>query len=79
MSLHEEWWFLNEKEGWPQFQTSYVIPIYFEMLEFIEQHVENPYRHCRWTVMLTSEEERFMSVFRFRYERDYIKFVLRWS
>lgn len=79
MSLRGDWWFTDEKEGWYEFSKPYNASTFFEMLEFIEENFDKPYRHCRWTLMLVEYHDNFKSVFRFRYERDYIKFVLRWS
>lgn len=80
MALQEQWYFENEKLGWYKFIKPVTFSMYDEMLEFIEQNVENPYRHCRWSIRLDDEKiMTFVSAFKFRYERDYISFILRFS
>ena len=38
------------------------------------EHIDKYKRHCRWCVTDTN-----IVSFKFRYERDYIMFTLRWS
>jgi len=42
------------------------------MLDWLCVNVELPIRHARWRVISEGVEVRF------RYERDYLKFMLRW-
>ena len=44
-----------------------------EAVEWMFEKIDNPRRHARWISFEGSSE------FRFRYERDYILFTLRWS
>ena len=43
-----------------------------EIVKWLYDNIDNPERHCRWTKSL------YESHFKFRYERDYIHFRLRW-
>ena len=47
---------------------------YNEMTEWIVANIGKYKRHCRWCVTDTN-----LVSFKFRYERDYIMFTLRWS
>jgi hypothetical protein len=42
------------------------------IVEWLHKNIDNPERHCRWTRTLNE------SIVKFRYERDYIHFRLRW-
>lgn len=46
---------------------------HLEIVKWLYESIDNPERHCRWIRNINS------SAFRFRYERDYILFTLRWS
>ena len=43
-----------------------------EMVEWIFKNIDMPERHCNWV------KNYYESKFKFRYERDYIHFRLRW-
>jgi hypothetical protein len=45
-----------------------------QMVEWLYEKLDNCERHCRWINGFENE-----SRFKFRYERDYILFTLRWS
>jgi hypothetical protein len=45
---------------------------YFEILDWIRDNIDMPYRHSRWRWY-----EFYVEV-KFRYEKDYIMFKLRW-
>jgi len=62
--------------GWYEFTKSNVeIMKHQEMVDWIYEKLDKPEKHMRWMyVYLTSE-----SKFKFRYERNYILFTLRWS
>jgi hypothetical protein len=47
---------------------------YLEIIDWVYANVGKCERHCRWYVSDTSTVN-----FKFRYERDYIMFTLRWS
>jgi len=65
----------NTKPGWHECSVrAEHIDKYVEILDWVEQHVGKYTRHCRWCVTDTS-----IASFKFRYERDYIMFTLRWS
>ena len=46
---------------------------HLEMVTWLYEHIDNPERHTRWIRFNNS------SGFKFRYERDYILFTLRWA
>ena len=73
-------WFTNEKPGWHEFsawRTNWAVDDWIQrndaMLDWIQENIEMPYRHARWTLNLEC------STFRFRYERNFLVFVLRWA
>jgi hypothetical protein len=47
-----------------------------QMVAWLYEKLDNCERHCRWIKNYGFENE---SRFKFRYERDYILFTLRWS
>ena len=51
---------------------NFSISKYYDMLDWLYVNVELPIRHARWRVISEGVEVRF------RYERDYLKFMLRW-
>lgn len=76
-----EIWYNKINPGWHEYRISrlgfssladYVQKI-DSMIDWIEQNVELYDRHTRWN--FNSE----CMVFRFRYERDFLRFILRWS
>lgn len=79
-SIYFKHWY-DDKQGWHQFSiphTTYTNPDdlisrYKHILMWIHENIENCSRHARWTITTTE------IIARFRYERDLIKFVLRWS
>lgn len=75
-------WDEKQKPGWPEYKIQngewiQNIPKYLEryaqIVEWILTNVEMPYRHSRW------KENYGTIIVRFRYERDYLRFILRWS
>ena len=46
---------------------------HIDMVKWLYEHLDKPERHCVWMGSL------YESYFKFRYERDYIMFTLRWS
>lgn len=47
--------------------------IHDSCIEWLYNNIDNPERHVRWVSFLDK------SIFRFRYERDYIWFRLAWE
>jgi len=45
---------------------------YIEILDWVANNIQNPYRHCRWRIDTDYIE------FKFRYEKDYLLFALSW-
>lgn len=43
-----------------------------EMVTWLFENIDLPERHCNWV------KHHYVSKFKFRYERDYIYFRLRW-
>ena len=74
----DSWWFDKEKPGW--YETTKICRStskYEDMVKWIVDTLDKPYRHCRWHQELN--ESLFLQIrVRFRYERDYILFTLRW-
>jgi hypothetical protein len=75
------YWDENKQTGWYQYdypndKTLYsynFIRKYCDIVYWIQENIPMHYRHTRWT----ADEERIRV--RFRYERDFIMFTLRWS
>jgi hypothetical protein len=44
-----------------------------DMVHWLYQNIDNPERHCRWIY------GKLHSEFRFRFQKDYNWFILRWS
>ena len=65
----------NTKPGWHEC-TVHVkhLDKYNEIIKWLENNIGKHERHCRWCVT----DDNIVS-FKFRYERDYILFTLRWS
>lgn len=65
----------HTQPGWYECKvTAEHIDKYVEMTDWIVTNIGKYKRHCRWCVTDTSTVS-----FKFRYERDYILFTLRWS
>lgn len=72
----------DQDRGWEHTQPGWYecsvraehIDKYVEMTEWIASNIGKYQRHCRWCVTDTNTVS-----FKFRYERDYIMFTLRWS
>ena len=77
VSIH---WDDRQKAGWyeqswphePDADFDGVIDRYDSITRWITACVENAQRHARWTI--TADHMSF----RFRYERDYLNFLIRW-
>lgn len=78
--LEEVYWFKSDKENWYTFKRKYplkyAIEIYPEILNYIEQNIENPYKHCRWLIDSCDEVGLYEITVKFRYERNYLIFLL---
>jgi hypothetical protein len=71
---HDNGW-ENTKPGWYECSVrAEHINKYTEMTDWVQANIGKYYRHCRWCVTDTNKVS-----FKFRYERDYIMFTLRWS
>jgi len=74
-------WYTKGSEGWHTYSLEYregdnillLEQKYVSMIMWILQNVSGAYRHARWKY---SEEKITV---KFRYERDYIMFMLSWS
>jgi hypothetical protein len=65
----------NTKPGWHECIIRINnITKYNEMVKWLENNIGKHERHCRWSI--TNYD---VCNFKFRYERDYIMFTLRWS
>jgi hypothetical protein len=65
----------NTKPGWHEC-TVHVkhLDKYNEIVKWLETNIGKHERHCRWGI--TDDD---LISFKFRYEKDYILFTLRWS
>ncbi len=71
-----------DEAGWEHTQPGWYeckvraehIDKYDEMTKWLVNNIGKYKRHCRWCVTDTN-----IVSFKFRYERDYIMFTLRWS
>ena len=76
-------WYIKEKQGWYELVISHrdfpslsnLLDHYELIVDWIGNNIDNPDRHARWKI----DAETLNLVFRFRYERDYISFVLKWK
>ena len=65
----------NTKPGWYECSVKVAhIQKYNEITDWVQSNIGKYKRHCRWCVTETNKVS-----FKFRYERDYIMFMLRWS
>lgn len=65
----------HTKPGWHECSVEAKhVDRYFEIIDWVYTNVSKCERHCRWYVSDTSTVN-----FKFRYEKDYIMFTLRWS
>lgn len=75
------YWDENKNSGWYECKllnnespySSNYIQRYCDVVYWLKEHIPMCYRHTRWTADETGIRVRF------RYERDYIMFTLRWS
>ena len=76
----------DDRKGWSEtnpgwytaylarFQGDAVLPInYVEIINWLYDHIDNCEKHARWF------HSTNYFCFRFRYEKDYLHFMLRWS
>jgi hypothetical protein len=76
---HWLWWDNNCR--WPEFiqladrewGSDKVAEEFKNRVRWIYENIENPERHCRWNLDYPD------MMFCFRYERDQLMFVMRWS
>lgn len=80
MSRYQVNWDSKQKSGWYEYkkQRPYATSVewvfyYQQIIDWIYDTVEGAVKHSRWII----HPEH--AVFRFRYERDYLQFILRWS
>lgn len=50
--------------------------LHLEMVKWMYDNLDNPEKHARWMFQIT---DMYYSYFKFRYEREYIWFKLRWG
>jgi hypothetical protein len=74
--MNFSYWNDNEKIGWHQAHVSLNSKnptiFYSDIINWLYDNVENCYRHCRWRSSIEGIDVKF------RYEKDYIMFILRW-
>ena len=72
--------YYDHKRGWEDTNPGWYEAIvrvknmeeHLVIVEWLYKNIDNPERHCRWT------RNMFESVVKFRHERDFIHFRLRW-
>lgn len=78
-NIPDTYWDDNKNIGWHEYRIgisvhSYdFVNRYCAIVGWLEKNIPMHYRHARWTT-----DEEGIKV-KFRYERDYLLFVLRWS
>ena len=78
----------NAKRGWEdtnpkwheisipcKYAVTSGIPEHEQMILWLYEHIDNCERHCRWYFDTMNKAVRI----KFRYERDCVLFILRWS
>jgi hypothetical protein len=69
----------NPNKDWDQDKHWHKVIIQFspgkfpKMINWLYANIDKPERHARWKIVDDTMQ------FKFRYERDYIMFTLRWS
>lgn len=64
----------NTNKGWYEVVVENVnVDKHINMVAWLYSAIDKPETHARWIIVDVSK-----SAFKFRYERDYIMFVLRW-
>lgn len=72
-------WYANEKPGWYLYEfpvkkyPDRYTDMYNEIVDWLYANIDKPERHVRWHI-----NNMHIRV-KFRYERDYLRFVLTWS
>ena len=75
---HKPW--ANVRPGWHETSVKYSENYpsqHRNVISWLYEKIDNPERHARW--FLDDSEDVVEGRFKFRYERDYIHFTLRWS
>jgi hypothetical protein len=72
-------WPQKEKSGWHEIifyledrTTLEYVLLRQETMDWILENIDAPHRHVHWLFSY------YQLIFRFRHERDYLRFVLRW-
>lgn len=80
MEIYRNNWYIKSGAGWHYFKTDeftdlhHLVDVYNVMVEWIVENVDGAPRHAHWYFNPVGYAE-----FRFRHERDYLRFVLRWT
>ena len=67
-------WYLYSYDA-PPGQFDNFMHIYYDMIEWLYSAIGKCERHAVWGI-ITDENKMF---FKFRYERDFLMFMLRWA
>lgn len=80
MDRLEDNWDDHHKSGWYEYRiernhTSSIewVLYYQQIVEWIYDNVDGSTKHARWIINLEH------ALFRFRFERNYLQFILKWS
>lgn len=74
-------WRKKDKPNWHSYRIGELptlddlLNLYARIVKWIMESIENPLRHALWKIDATDLSIRV----RFRYERDFINFVLKWG
>ena len=72
--------FFQDHPGWHKVDLSVKSPQeHLEIVKWMHDNIDNIERHCRWAWFTNVGAHRGQCIYKFRYERDYIFFKLRWS
>lgn len=69
----------NTKPGWHKAKVTLKTEDHFtEIMDWLVNNNSKYDRHTRWIILSESSNVTMMH-FKFRYEKDYVMFLLRWS
>jgi len=63
----------EDDKKWHTISIGYAPHKFPDMVRWLYANIDKPERHARWKII----DDKMC--FKFRYERDYIMFTLRWS
>lgn len=83
MRYYESYWDEKQSRGWYEHVINVrpntlieVLKKFEKVIDWIFDNIEKPLRHARWHICT---DQHFVIKTRFRYERDFIIYSLRWN